>query len=100
MDVRHLELSVRAQNCLKKARIVTLEQLNARPDVELLAVEGLGKNTLAKIRKEAGQLNGPKWHLELEESSLLLLREKMRPLLRREAELLVEIEAFRSLIGR
>lgn len=48
--VDDLELSTRAYNCLKDARIRTVQELSEMSDEELLRIKNLGRNTLVEIR--------------------------------------------------
>jgi hypothetical protein len=48
--IEHLELSVRAYNCLKRAHIDTLGKLQAVSATQLLEIRDLGITTLSEIR--------------------------------------------------
>ena len=49
MPVEELELSVRSANCLKAADIVTLEDLVARPESEMLKFRNFGRKSLNEL---------------------------------------------------
>ena len=48
--IEMIELSSRASNCLKVARIKTIGELVSRRDEELLAVKNFGKKSLDEIK--------------------------------------------------
>ena len=48
--IRDLDLTTRAQNCLKAEGIVSIEDLAQRTEVELLKTPNLGKHTLREIK--------------------------------------------------
>ena len=49
MQVEELELSVRSANCLKAADIMTLEDLVARPESEMLKFRNFGRKSLNEL---------------------------------------------------
>lgn len=49
LQLRDLDLSVRAENCLHNAEITTVNQLLTKTDNMLLAVKNFGKQTLKEI---------------------------------------------------
>ncbi len=63
-----LELSVRAFNCLKRAGIHTISQLQGKSDEELLGLRNMGKRTLDEIRALFPNPAGEKEETEGEES--------------------------------
>jgi DNA-directed RNA polymerase subunit alpha len=52
-----IELSVRANNCLKAAKIRTIGELVSRKDDELLSYKNFGKKSLDEIRERLQELN-------------------------------------------
>jgi DNA-directed RNA polymerase subunit alpha len=52
-----IELSVRANNCLKAAKIRTIGELVARKDDELLSFKNFGKKSLDEIKERLAELN-------------------------------------------
>lgn len=46
-----LGLSTRAQNCLKRAEIETIDQLVGKTEKELFLIKNLGNTTLLEIKK-------------------------------------------------
>jgi hypothetical protein len=55
-SARQLELTVRAERCLRDGGYKTVESIDAASDEELLRVEGLGNNSLKEIRAEVVRL--------------------------------------------
>jgi len=55
--IAEVELSVRAANCLKAARIRTLGQLVARTEPELLSFHNFGKQSLKEIEAKLEEMN-------------------------------------------
>lgn len=49
-SVNELELSVRSDNCLKRARIRTIEELVRKTEAEMLKYPNFGKESLAEIK--------------------------------------------------
>ena len=56
MNVRELDLSVRAGNCLDAEGIATIADLVRRGDAELLKVRNFGKTTLKELKKKLDDL--------------------------------------------
>jgi len=56
MHINALELSVRAENCLKNENIRTVEQLIELHDSELLLVPNFGRKSLAEIKERLSEL--------------------------------------------
>jgi DNA-directed RNA polymerase subunit alpha len=52
-----IELSVRASNCLKAAKIRTLSDLVSRKDEELISYKNFGKKSLDEIKERLTELN-------------------------------------------
>ncbi len=52
-----LELSVRASNCLESAQILTIGQLVAKPESELLKVRSFGRTSLREVKKKLVDMN-------------------------------------------
>jgi DNA-directed RNA polymerase alpha subunit len=50
--VWHLELSVRAMNCMQNAKIETVGELVKKSNRDLLRIKNLGRGTLKEIKKE------------------------------------------------
>ena len=55
MDVRDLELTVRASNCLTAAKIETIGELVSRPESEMLKYRNFGKKSLDEIKVLLGK---------------------------------------------
>ena len=51
-----VELTTRSFNCLNRASITTLGQLNRLTDKELSKIKGLGKKSISEIRNETQNL--------------------------------------------
>ncbi|MBL7197065.1 MAG: hypothetical protein ISS47_03085 [Candidatus Omnitrophica bacterium] len=56
MPIDELDLSVRSHNCLRKARIKTVEQLIKKTDLKLLRYKNFGKKCLVEIKTVLGKL--------------------------------------------
>lgn len=52
MKIEELDLSVRAYNCLRRARIDTVEQLQQLSDDDLLRIRNMGASTVREIREK------------------------------------------------
>lgn len=50
MELKQLGLSLRTYNCLKRARIDTVEQLSGMSDEDLLRIRGFGNWCLREVR--------------------------------------------------
>ena len=55
--IEELDLSVRAYNCLKRARINTVGQLQEMTEEKLLRVRNLGRKSLEEIQSKLKELN-------------------------------------------
>ncbi len=51
-SVEELELSVRANNCLRNANITTIGELVQRTEAELMKTKNFGKKSLQEIKDE------------------------------------------------
>ncbi|MBR6411354.1 MAG: DNA-directed RNA polymerase subunit alpha [Clostridia bacterium] len=49
MTIEDLELSIRSQNCLRRASIDTVEQLISRTESEMIKIRNLGKKSLEEV---------------------------------------------------
>ncbi len=56
MSVAELDLSVRATNCLESEKILTVRDLVARTEEQLLDVRNFGETTLAEVREKLADL--------------------------------------------
>lgn len=56
MTVQELDLSVRANNCLESARILTVRDLVQKNDGELLKVRSFGKTSLREVKKRLADM--------------------------------------------
>jgi len=56
MSVNHIELSVRATNCLNSANITTVGQLALKTEAEMLKYRNFGKKSLNEIKDKLLQL--------------------------------------------
>lgn len=55
IQVKDLEFSVRARNCLKRANIKSLGELTDLTVADLLAIKNFGKKSLTEIREKLAQ---------------------------------------------
>ena len=55
MKIEELDLSVRTYNCLKRARIDTVEQLSQMTDDDLMRIRNFGQRCLAEVREKIAQ---------------------------------------------
>ena len=55
MKIDELEFSVRTYNCLKRAKIDTVEQLSQMSDDDLLRIRCFGQRCLAEVREKIAQ---------------------------------------------
>lgn len=55
-SVEELELSVRANNCLRNAGITTISELVQRTEVELMKTKNFGKKSLQEIKDELARI--------------------------------------------
>ena len=51
MTIDDLELSVRSNNCLKRAGIQTVEELIQKTEEDMMKVRNLGKKSLKEIKE-------------------------------------------------
>lgn len=56
LSITELELSVRANNCLESARIMTVGELARCTESELLRVRSFGKTSLREVRRKLAEL--------------------------------------------
>ena len=56
MSIEELELSVRSNNCLRRADIHTVEQLVNKTEDEMAKVRNLGKKSLNEIKKRLAEM--------------------------------------------
>ncbi len=57
LPISHLELSVRASNCLESENISTIRELVARGEDELLRIRNFGQTSLDELKEKLGELN-------------------------------------------
>ena len=55
-SVEELELSVRANNCLRNANITTIGELVQRTEAELMKTKNFGKKSLQEIKDELARI--------------------------------------------
>lgn len=55
MKIEELKFSVRVRNCLRRARIETMEQLREQSDDDLMQIRGFGVKCLWEVRRKLGQ---------------------------------------------
>jgi DNA-directed RNA polymerase subunit alpha len=48
--IEELELSVRSLNCLKRAKITTVEELTQKTEEEMMKIRNLGKKSLKEVK--------------------------------------------------
>lgn len=56
MTIEELDLSVRSYNCLKRAGINTVEELNEKTEEDMMKVRNLGKKSLEEVQKKLSEL--------------------------------------------
>ena len=56
MPIEELELSVRSYNCLKRAGIVTVEDLANKSEADMMKVRNLGKKSLDEVTNKLHSL--------------------------------------------
>ena len=56
MTIEELDLSVRSYNCLKRAGINTVEELNEKSEDDMMKVRNLGKKSLEEVQKKLAEL--------------------------------------------
>ena len=59
MKIENLNFSVRVYNCLKRAEIDTVEQLEKMSDNDLMALRNFGVACLAEVRQKVAQVKKP-----------------------------------------
>ena len=59
MKIENLNFSVRVYNCLKRAGIDTVEQLEKMSDNDLMALRNFGVSCLAEVRQKVAQAKKP-----------------------------------------
>lgn len=52
MSIDELDLSVRSQNCLKRANIATVQELTLKTEDDMMKVRNLGKKSLKEVREK------------------------------------------------
>ncbi len=57
LPISHLELSVRASNCLESENISTIRELVSRTEDELLRIRNFGQTSLDELKEKLGELN-------------------------------------------
>ena len=50
MSIEELDLSVRSYNCLKRANIITVQELTQKTEDDMMKVRNLGKKSLKEVR--------------------------------------------------
>jgi DNA-directed RNA polymerase subunit alpha len=56
LPISHLELSVRASNCLESENISTIRELVARTEDDLLRIRNFGQTSLDELKEKLGEL--------------------------------------------
>lgn len=56
MSIEELELSVRSSNCLRRANINTVDQLNQKSEEDMMKVRNLGKKSLNEIKHKLAEI--------------------------------------------
>ncbi len=56
MTIEELDLSVRSYNCLKRAGINTVEELNEKTEDDMMKVRNLGKKSLEEVQQKLEEL--------------------------------------------
>ncbi len=57
LRIEELDFSVRTYNCLKKANILTINELVQFTETDLMQIRNFGKKSLTEVREKLGQLN-------------------------------------------
>ena len=52
MSIEELDLSVRSYNCLKRANIITVQELTQKTEDDMMKVRNLGKKSLKEVREK------------------------------------------------
>lgn len=68
MKIEVLDFTVRTYNCLRRAGIITVEQLQELSTLDLLKIRSLGRRSLEEIEKKLADLREPRTLLPAEES--------------------------------
>lgn len=56
MSIEELDLSVRSYNCLKRANIITVQELTQKSEEDMMKVRNLGKKSLKEVRDKLKSL--------------------------------------------
>ena len=56
MSIDDLDLSVRSNNCLRRAGINTVEELTQKSEEDMMKVRNLGKKSLDEVKKKLSDL--------------------------------------------
>lgn len=56
MSIEELELSVRSSNCLRRANINTVDELNQKSEEDMMKVRNLGKKSLNEIKHKLAEI--------------------------------------------
>ena len=56
MLIEELDLSVRSNNCLKRAGITTVMELTQRSEDEMMKVRNLGKKSLKEVKEKLNEI--------------------------------------------
>jgi len=56
MSIDELDLSVRSYNCLKRANIITVQELTQKTEDDMMKVRNLGKKSLKEVRDKLKEL--------------------------------------------
>ncbi len=59
MSIDDLDLSVRSNNCLRRAGINTVEELIQKTEADMIKVRNLGSKSLEEIKKKLEDMG---WH--------------------------------------
>lgn len=57
MPIEELDLSVRSNNCLKRANILTVSELTQKTEEEMMKVKNLGRKSLKEIKEKLAERN-------------------------------------------
>ena len=56
MTIEELDLSVRSYNCLKRAGINTVQELNNKSEADMMRVRNLGRKSLEEVKNKLTEL--------------------------------------------
>jgi len=56
MSIEELELSVRSNNCLKRANINYVSELTEKTDEEMMKIRNLGRKSLNEIKQKLDEM--------------------------------------------